>query len=269
MSTKRPRATGNPPPTVENVAAALRQRILAGEFRPEGEEPAYLPSARELSEQYGLSRQAIGRVIGTLKSEGLIVSRPGVAAYVRRVEPVEFPMHRFERGERRDDQKRGADDWKIAIEEQGRTPSQDTPQVTVERAPDDVATALRLEPRAFAVVRRRVRRVDGEEWQLSDSWFPSAVAMDTPLMEERDVTMPGGVLANIHDGRYRQRRLRDEIRSWSLTPQEKQRLGLDADVSIPTTRHTRIGYNAEGMPVRCMVTIAPGDRNVLVYELEV
>ncbi|CAM5594632.1 hypothetical protein SABIM44S_00049 [Streptomyces abikoensis] len=77
MPTNRPRGTGNPPPTVESVAADLRQRVLAGEFRAEGDAPAYLPSARELSDHYGLSRQAIGRVIGTLKAEGLIVSRPG------------------------------------------------------------------------------------------------------------------------------------------------------------------------------------------------
>lgn len=247
----------------------MRRRVLDGEFRPEGDAPAYLPSARQLSEHYGLSRQAIGRVIGALKAEGLIVSRPGVAAYVRRVEPVEFPMHVFERGQRRDDAARGVDDWKAAIEEQGRVPSQDVPQVTVERAPDDVAAWLRLPPRTFAVVRRRLRRVDGEPWQLSDSWFPSQVAMDTPLMEERDVTMPGGVLANVYDGQYRQTKVRDEIRSWSLTPDEKQRLGLDQDVTLPATRHTRIGYAADGMPVRCMVTIAPGDRNVLVYEMEV
>jgi hypothetical protein len=33
-------------------------------------------------------------------------------------------------------------------------------------------------------------------------------------------------------------------------------------------RHIRIGYGASGRPVRVMVTNAPGDRNVFVYEMD-
>lgn len=246
----------------KDIAAVLRERIDTGAIERQ------LPPTRALVEEFGTSAETVRVAIGILRAEGRVTSQQGKGVFVRRVEPIEFAMHRFERGSRRDDAENGIDDWKAAILELGRVPSQDTPMVSVERAPADVATELGVSPGTFVVARRRIRRVDGEPFQLADSWFPTEVAFDTPLMDEEDVTMPGGILANIKDGQYVQDRKVDKLRAWTLTGDQAVRLGLQTGSTVPVLRHVRVGYNAAGMAVRCMVTIAPGDLNTLVYEIE-
>ena len=200
-----------------------------------------------------------------LKNWGLVTSRQGKGVYLRDIDPIEWHVHAFERGTRRVDPARGVDDWKASIEELGRVPSQDTPKVTVERAPDDIAEWLALEPGTFAVARRRLRRVDGVPFQTADSWFPMDIAMNSQLMEERDVTMAGGILKNIGHPQVRRRHI---LRAWLPTDEETKRLELDPDATNPIIRHVIVGYGADGKPIRCMVTIAPGDRNVLIYDFE-
>ncbi|GAA3710313.1 GntR family transcriptional regulator [Streptomyces sp. NEAU-PBA10] len=247
--------------SAQEIAEDLRSRIQAGEFS----EGSQLPATRKLVEEYYTSPETLRQAVLKLKSWGLVTSRQGKGVFVRVIDPIEWHVHSFERGERRDDPARGVDDWKASIEELGRVPSQDTPVVTVERAPEDIAKWLELKPGSFAVARRRLRRVDGVPFQLADSWFPTEVAMDSPLMEERDVTMAGGILKNIGHPQVRRRHI---VRSWLPTDEEIKRLDLDPDATHPVTRHTLIGYGADGKPVRCMVTIAPGDRNVLIYDFE-
>lgn len=246
----------------KDIAADLLKRIETGEIEYQ------LPPTRVLTKDYETSPETLRQAVQILRNEGRVTSQQGKGVFVRRVEPIEFPMHRFERGARRDDAVNGIDDWKAAILELGRTPSQDTPVVSVERAPADVAGWLTVEPGTFVVARRRTRRVDDKPFQLSDSWFPTSVALDTPLMEERDVTMPGGILASIKDGEFAQARKVDKLRAWTPTAEQAERLELPTGSTVPVLRHVRIGYNSAGMPVRCMVTIAPGDLNTLVYEIE-
>jgi hypothetical protein len=193
-------------------------------------------------------------------------SDDATAAFVRftTAAPLEWHLHEFERGERRDDPALGVDDWKAVVAAQGRVPTQDTPQVSTEPAPNDVARWLQVEPGTPVVARRRLRRVDGEPFQVADSWFPVEIAEGSPLMEERDVTMQGGVLASTG---HPQRRIRDEARADNPTSAEAQRLGVPT--TTPVIRHARIGYDADGKPVRVMVTVGAGALNTLVYEMEV
>ncbi|MFF5859879.1 GntR family transcriptional regulator [Streptomyces sp. NPDC012751] len=252
----------NPPP-IREIADALEARIISGELQP-GEQ---LPSTRDLASQFEVSEKTIYRVISLMKAGGQLEARQGKGVFVRSTKPLEWHLHQFERGSRRDDPVVGRDDWKAAAEEQGRVATQDTPRVSVEPAPRDVAKWLQIEPGTFVVARRRVRRVDGEPFQLADSWFPTSVALDTDLMVEADVTKPGGILSHIG---YPQVSLRDEIRSWPpANPAEAERLELPAGLGTPVIRHTRIGYGHDGKPVRVMVTVAPGHLNTLVYEMEV
>lgn len=250
-------------PAVRDIADELLARIADGRLAP----GAKLKSTRDLADEFGVGEKSIYRVISLLKASGQVEGRQGKGTFVRDVRPLEWRLHQFERGDRRDDSATGRDDWKAAAAEQGREPTQDTPRVSVEPAPDDVAAWLGLDPGTFVVARRRVRRVDGTPFQLADSWFPTGIALDTDLMREEDVTRSGGILAYIG---HPQTRLRDEIRSWPpATPDEAHRLELPEGVGTPVTRHARIGYDGDGEPIRVMVTVAPGHLNTLVYELEV
>jgi GntR family transcriptional regulator len=251
------------PPPMREIADHLQRRIASGDLGPG--DP--LPSTRALAAEYGVAEKTIYRVISLLKASGQVEGRQGKGVFVRTIKPLEWHVHRFERGPRRDNPTAGRDDWKIGVEEQGRVASQDTPRVSVEPAPADIAGWLQVEAGTFVVARRRVRRVDGEPFQLADSWFPTGVALETPLMLEQDVTMPGGILASIG---HPQKFLRDEIRAWPPTsPDEAERLELARGVGTPVVRHLRIGYGVDDRPVRVMITVAAGHLNTLVYEMEV
>lgn len=263
LSYAAPMPTRKKSPPVREIADSLLRRIAAGELTP-GDK---LPSTSDLATEYDVGEKSIYRVISLLKASGQLEARQGKGVFVRAVQPLEWHLHQFERGPRRDDPSAGRDDWKAAAEEQGRVATQDTPRVSVEPAPGDIANWLDIAPGTFVVVRRRTRRVDGEPFQLADSWFPTKIAMDTDLMREEDVTRPGGILAHIG---HPQKALRDEIRCWPpLTPDEAERLELSEAIGTPAIRHARIGYGDDSHPVRVMVTVAPGHLNTLVYEMEV
>jgi DNA-binding GntR family transcriptional regulator len=62
----------------QQVADALRERLDAGEWLP-GEQ---LPAARELAEQYKVSRTTAARAMRELAVEGLVTVVPSWGAFV-------------------------------------------------------------------------------------------------------------------------------------------------------------------------------------------
>jgi GntR family transcriptional regulator len=61
------------------IAAWLRARIEAGEFRP-GEDP--LPSEKDLVDLFGVARDTARRAVQALRDEGLVVTIPQRGSYV-------------------------------------------------------------------------------------------------------------------------------------------------------------------------------------------
>jgi GntR family transcriptional regulator len=68
-------------PPHRQIAAWLRARIEAGEFRP-GEDP--LPSEKELVQLFGVARDTARRAVQVLRDEGLVVTVPQRGTYVAR-----------------------------------------------------------------------------------------------------------------------------------------------------------------------------------------
>lgn len=249
--TTRPRRT-----TARAIADDLRAQIRDGSLAP----GQALPTSRELAELYGVTYKTIGSGIDVLKAEGLVVGEQGGRRRVRSDRAIVWNLTAFERGTRRDSA--AGDDWSTAIRDAGRDPAQ---HVTVNHgtADDRVSHWLNIEPGSPVVHRVRLRTIDGEPYQLATSTFPLDVAEGSPLMEERDVSLPGGILASIG---HAQVRVRDEITIRMPRPEESEALKLPP--GTPVAEHVRIGYG-DSRPVRVMVTIAPGDRHKLVYEMEV
>ncbi len=81
-------------------------------------------------------------------------------------------------------------------------------------------------------------------------------------MTPGDTTIPGGLMAAAG---HRQVRFRDEIGIRMPTHGEVFRLDLPA--GTPVGEHVRVGYNGDGRPVRVIVTIVPGDRHRIIYEV--
>ena len=66
------------PLLAERLADEVRREIAGGTFRA-GDR---LPTEREMSESYGVSRAIVREAMGRLKHDGLVVSRQGSGAYV-------------------------------------------------------------------------------------------------------------------------------------------------------------------------------------------
>jgi DNA-binding GntR family transcriptional regulator len=244
-------------PLYEQVAAALRAAIEQGELQP----GSAVPSEADLRERHNVSRDTVRKALALLAQEGLITSGQGKARYVRAYSPLRWSLSSFECRDRGDSAD-AVDAWALHVRNQGRQPSE-TIEVGIVVPPTRVLERLRLDPASgFAVVRRRVRYVDEKPYQLADSYFPEEIVRGTLLMEPRSVSAPGGLLAAIG---YTQVRFVDEIAIRMPTATETERLGLPT--GTPVAEVTRTGYAADGKPLRTMVSIAPGDRNVLVYEI--
>ncbi|MFJ5646345.1 GntR family transcriptional regulator [Streptomyces sp. NPDC093223] len=251
--------TSQQPPrtTAKAIADSLRERIRSGELAP----GASLPTSRELADSFGVSTKTVGSAVDLLKAEGLVVGEQGGRRRVRADRAITWNLTAFEKGKRRDSL--AMDDWSAAIKAAGRVPAQ---HVTVSTGPasPQVAEWLHLRAGETVVVRTRLRTVDDHAFQLSTSFFPSSIASGTMLEEEGDVAVPGGILSAIG---HPQSHVRDEISVRMPTPEETSRLELPP--GTPVAEHVRIGYDEDGRAVRVMQTIAPGDRHVLVYELDV
>lgn len=63
----------------EQLADALRESIRAGDFGP----GAQLPSYNALASEHGVAPNTVKSALAVLRSEGLIVSRPGKGSFVR------------------------------------------------------------------------------------------------------------------------------------------------------------------------------------------
>ncbi|MFE3206324.1 GntR family transcriptional regulator [Embleya sp. NPDC059237] len=238
----------------------LRDKIENGRLPP----GAHLPGEIELASVHGVSRQTVRTALTRLTQEGLITEGRGrLGRTVRDGIKLRWDLGVFERGPRRDNAATGMDDWAAGVAAQGCTPRQ-TVNVTIEPAPKEIADSLGIAEGEMAVRRSRVRYVNDRPYQLSTSWFPESISRGTPLMQAGDVAMPGGILKAIG---HPQARIRDELYVRMPTPTEKDQ--LDLPIGTPVAQHVRTGYDAADRPVRVMVTIAPGDRHVLVYELEV
>lgn len=104
---------------------------------------------------------------------------------------------------------------------------------------------------------------------LADSWFAEDVASRTvdgvaPLLEERDITMPGGIIRSIG---INQVKFVGEIRSRMPSDDEMGLLALPA--GTPVGEHARIGIDENGRRIRVLSSVFAGDKQFVRYELPV
>ena len=131
-------------------------------------------------------------------------------------------------------------------------------------APADVANVLGILEGTSIQARFRVRHVDGEPHQLSESYFPPFVTDDNELFwDPRDVGVQGGLLAATG---HKQARWHDTITARMPTADESQQLRMAP--GTPLLVNTRTGFDSEDRPVRHLVTRMAADRVEVSYDLE-
>lgn len=240
-------------PLHAQIAAELRQQIKDRALAP-GEK---LPSEAELSNRYNVSRVTVRHALRTLEQEGLVVARAGVGRVVKATQPMVY-RPQDERAPRISTE---LDRYMSYLTRQGRRPSQ-TIAVAVEPAPEPVAERFAVEPGTPVVVRKRVRSLDGEPFNINDTYYRQEAAAGTAAMDPADI--PQGSNSVIEAVLGPEVRAVDEIYIRMPDPEETQRLEIDP--GTPVAVHYVTGYTASEQVVRVDRFVLPGDRHVIQYE---
>ncbi|MFI6689174.1 GntR family transcriptional regulator [Streptomyces sp. NPDC050485] len=241
---------------MEKAVADLRRRALNGEFSAnEGR----LPSTRELTEHYGLSRQAIGRAVSLLKVEGMLFSRRGAAVYARQWQPLHFfPQAEFKR------RLPEVDIYKTALRDSGRDGSARMDAITAMPAEDPIRSQLGLREGEYVGVRLRTNIVDGTPVHTDDSYVPLRLVEGTDWMLQDNVER--GTNKVLEELGHELVRAVDISEPRMTRPDEAERLGLGKGNSVPAIEMISTAYDQDDNPVQVTRFVLPAFRNVVVYE---
>lgn len=150
-------------------------RLIRAELGPPGSE---LPSEAELVERFKVGRATIRQALATLEQEGLITTGRGRRRTVRDGRRWHWDMTAWEKAH-----SASADAWANTIRAQVGVPHSEV-EVRIVKATAEVVAALDI-PEGQAIVNRtRIRSVNGEPHQLSDSYFPKWLTDQAPLLSE-------------------------------------------------------------------------------------
>ncbi|MQY05712.1 hypothetical protein ACRB68_37890 [Actinomadura sp. RB68] len=151
-----------------------------------------------------------------------------------------------------------ADPWSQEAAQEGRRGTQRIREVVTEVPPVEVAAALGLPEGAPAVVRRRTMLLDDRPVELTDSWYPEAIAAGTALampgkIKGGAVTLLAGLGYTVHESR-------EEIEVRGATPQEAAELMIPADAPVIVLRRTCLTAAAVPFEATVMVMVPEGRR---------
>jgi GntR family transcriptional regulator len=243
-------------PVYRQIADDLRAQIIDGTLPP----GAQLPTEAELTDGYNVARATVRQALTILVNEGLVVARRPRGHFVRERQPLRYqPQTEFTPRPATP----AMDAFMASLAAEGREASQAI-EVAVVQPPPLVAERFDIYDDELVVVRKRVRYVDGEPYNINDSYFLFTMVQDTEVMRPSDIAR--GANEVLAEKGYRQERMLDEIFVRMPTPDEAQR--LDLGPGTPVASHVCTGKTSDGTPVRVVVSVLPGDRHVIVYERE-
>jgi GntR family transcriptional regulator len=239
------------------VAAALRARIVAGEWAV----GARLPSRARLAEAYAVGRNVTQRAVDRLIAEGLLEGRAGSGTYVR---PARERL-RIVRSRHRDS--RGARPL-AAARERGRADSWDTHSQVRVPAPEAIAERLAIRPGDPCVVTDYEFLAAGRPVQLSVSWEPMALTAGTEVVLPEDGPLAGtGVVERMRAIGVAVEAVVEVPRPGRATPWQANLLGVG--VGDLVLRIERTLYATGGRPVETADMVIPDLSREVVYEFAV
>lgn len=229
------------------IATHFRRQITDGELNPGDAMPSYT----EAAEQFGVNRTTVVRAYDILKSEGLIVSRPGkgttVAARPSLVISGVDRLDRLNRTGRRYGSGEDSTGHRVL-----RRSVYDT----------DVCRALEIEPGDEVVIRIRTFRQDGQATSVGVSVYPPRTTNEVPeLTEEERMERYFGDIYTERTGREVTKGQRT-AHARQASPDEIDALQLDVPAHIAVAvLVTNVTFHDEDGPLAYWEdTYAPGAR---------
>jgi len=251
-------------PMYRQIAEDLRAEIESGLLEP-GQQ---LRTELELREHYGASRNTIRDAIKSLTNLGLVETKPGQGTFVvRKIDPFVTTLTGDPKTGRG-----GGDEgsrYRSEVSQRKRKPSFSPIQVEIQKASDDMATALGIPTKGAEVISRHERRyIDGTPWSMQTSYYPMEFADRGAerLRSARDIEE--GTVEYLADTLHiRQVGYSDRITVRSPNTTEADFFKLPSDGRIPMYEITRTAYDGNGEPMRVTVTVYPADRNQFIVDV--
>ncbi|ATE58093.1 UbiC family transcriptional regulator [Actinosynnema pretiosum] len=157
------------------------------------------------------------------------------------------------------------DAWAQATAGAQRSGGQRLREVAEVIAPVEVAEAFNLPVGATAVVRRRVMLLDGRPVELTDSYYPLALARGTRLAQARKIS--GGAPTLLRELGHEVRQVAEDVSARLTTDDEQELLGLARPMPVILLRRT--SKTAVGVPVEVSVMTMLAEGRHLHYEFTV
>jgi GntR family transcriptional regulator len=234
-----------PGPLYVWVADALRTEIREGRYRP-GDK---LPSERELSERFEVSKVTVRQAIVQLRGEGLVTSRAGYGVLVAAPGPPRRLSDDILRGEA----------FYRAVGRLGLEPNVAT-TIAREPAAAEVAEALGVELGAEVLVHVRLTRAEGGlPLFLATNYFPAWVAEAVPQLADKSTVGLPKHLGQAYGPLYGE----DVIDSRMPTEEEAQRLEIPE--GTPVTIIQGVNRDSQHRPLHYVVKVTPSGRMEYVY----
>ncbi|MFJ8730123.1 GntR family transcriptional regulator [Streptomyces bauhiniae] len=132
-------------------------------------------------------------------------------------------------------------------------------------ASEEVGGLLGVEAGEGVVVRRRVIELDGVPCELTDTYYPAAIARGTPLAERGKIA--GGAVTLLAGLGYRGVRVREDVTARMPSPEEREVLRLGPEE--PVLRLSRVTFDDGDRPIQADLMVMPAHRQRLRYEIRV
>jgi GntR family transcriptional regulator len=233
-------------PLYEQMADALRAEIREGRYRP-GDR---LPSERELSERFGVSKVTARQAIIQLRSEGLVTSRVGYGILVAQPGPPRRLSEDILRGEA----------FARAVGRLGLEPDVAT-TITREPAAEEVAEALGVEVGAEVLVHARLVRAQGGPPLFSAAnYFPAWVVDAVPELASPSTSGLPKWLSEAYGPLYGE----DLIDARMPTPEERELLEIPQDTPVVVIRG--VNRDSEHRALHYIVKVTPAGRMQYGYK---
>jgi len=150
------------------IAERIRQAISAGAY----DETGMVPPETVLALQFGVNRHTVRSAIAALAQEGIVRAVQGRGTLIERKERLNFPITRRTR-------------FTTGIGEQAREMRGLLLAHAEERADEEVALWLKLQPGASVIRMETVRKADNRPVSCATTWFPADRFAGMPAAYEK------------------------------------------------------------------------------------
>ncbi|MFC4331690.1 UTRA domain-containing protein [Streptomyces andamanensis] len=132
-------------------------------------------------------------------------------------------------------------------------------------APDEVAALFDLPAGEVVVVRRRVIELDEWPTELTNTYYPVAIARGTRLAERARI--PGGAVTLLAELGHVGARVREDVTARMPDPDECEVLRMAPDQ--PLLRLSRVTLDRTDRPIQVDQMLMPAHRQQLRYEMRI